>query len=109
MDYEKDPVGVEEMPQFSWKLKSDKRNVDQSAYRLQIAENRDFQTPVYDSEGSKAVNLPTSARQGQRGLCRNSQISSQVLRPGPRMDGGKEESGWCCGEFADDSAADNRE
>ena len=37
MDYEKDPVGVEEMPQFSWKLKSDKRNVVQSAYRLQIA------------------------------------------------------------------------
>ena len=67
MDYEKDPVGVEEMPQFSWKLKSDKRNVVQSAYRLQIAENRDFKRLSMTAEGSKAVNLPTSARQGQKG------------------------------------------
>lgn len=49
MDYEKDPAGVEEMPQFNWELKSDKRGVVQKAYQLQIAENRDFDTPVYDS------------------------------------------------------------
>ena len=49
MDYEKDPAGVEEMPQFNWELKSDKRGVVQKAYQLQIAENLDFDTPVYDS------------------------------------------------------------
>ena len=31
MDYEKDPAGVEEMPQFNWELKSDKRGVVQKA------------------------------------------------------------------------------
>lgn len=35
MDYEKDPAGVEEMPQFNWELKSDKRGVVQKAYQLQ--------------------------------------------------------------------------
>ena len=34
MDYEKDPAGVEEMPQFNWELKSDKRGVVQKAYQL---------------------------------------------------------------------------
>ena len=37
-------------PQFAWSMESDRKNVTQSAYRLQIAKDGDFSRPVYDSE-----------------------------------------------------------
>lgn len=50
MDYETTPVGVSHMPQFGWELTSDKRNVKQKYYELQIAEDADFQKLVFDSD-----------------------------------------------------------
>lgn len=49
MDYETSPVGVSHMPQFGWELSSDRRNVKQKYYELQIAEDEKFQRPVYES------------------------------------------------------------
>jgi alpha-L-rhamnosidase len=49
MDYLKQPMGVVKLPQFSWILGSEKRNVLQRGYQLQIAEERDFSNILYDS------------------------------------------------------------
>lgn len=49
MDYQVNPVGVEAMPQFGWELESDRRNVVQTSYRLQIAADRAFSELIYDS------------------------------------------------------------
>ena len=49
MDYETAPVGVSHMPQFGWELISDKRNVKQKCYELQVAEDADFQELIFDS------------------------------------------------------------
>lgn len=49
MDYQENPVGVERVPQFGWVLKSDKDNVFQWAYRMQIAVDSGFREVVYDS------------------------------------------------------------
>ncbi len=49
MDYEKTQCGTDRMPQFGWVLESDRRNVFQESYRLQIAKDREFASLVYDS------------------------------------------------------------
>lgn len=49
MDYLEHPVGVEEMPVFSWRMESDGCNVMQEAYQLQIALDAAFTRFVYDS------------------------------------------------------------
>ena len=49
MDYETAPVGVSHIPQFGWEIVSDRRNVKQKYYELQIAEDEDFQELVFDS------------------------------------------------------------
>lgn len=49
VDYEEKQIGITHVPQFSWMLKSDKRNVFQSAYELQISKEADFTDLVYDS------------------------------------------------------------
>lgn len=49
MDYQKNPVGVEGIPQFGWEILCDKRNMLQKSYWLQIAENQNFSEMIYDS------------------------------------------------------------
>ncbi len=49
IDYETNPIGVTGSPQFGWEITSDKRNVRQASYRLQLARDRDFTDIVYDS------------------------------------------------------------
>lgn len=104
MDYEKDPAGVEEMPQFNWELKSDKRGVVQKAYQLQIAENRDFDTPVYDSGVTESresahirplhVELKSAVKYGVR--VRVWAGAGDVLHAALAE---CEESAWCEGSF----------
>jgi len=49
MDDLDQPLGVEAVPRFSWAAESDRRNVRQKAYRLQIAKDRDFSDLLFDS------------------------------------------------------------
>ncbi|MDO4648803.1 MAG: hypothetical protein Q4B26_09140 [Eubacteriales bacterium] len=34
--YQENPIGLDELPRFSWKLTSDKQNVFQKAYQIQV-------------------------------------------------------------------------
>lgn len=54
MDYERNPIGVSAMPQFGWELESDKKNVKQTSYCLQIAEDEAFENLVFDSGITKS-------------------------------------------------------
>ena len=58
MEYEENPVGLGSLPWFGWVLVSDRKNVLQTAYQLQIARGTAFLDPVYDSGW---VNSPESA------------------------------------------------
>lgn len=49
MDYEQNPVGVSNLPQFGWELISDRKNVMQQSYHLQIAANETFSELIFDS------------------------------------------------------------
>ena len=49
VDYEECQEGITHIPQFSWALESEKRNVMQEAYQLQIAMDAEFGKLVYDS------------------------------------------------------------
>ena len=66
IDYQKNPVGIAEMPQFGWEIVSDKRNVIQKAYTLQISKNPEFTEFVYDSgrvvSGKSAHLIPESGK-----------------------------------------------
>ncbi|WP_099469739.1 alpha-L-rhamnosidase [Konateibacter massiliensis] len=60
INYEMNPVGIEEVPQFSWVLESTERNVKQSAYHLQIALDKGFEETVFDSgktDSNKSVHI----------------------------------------------------
>lgn len=49
MDYETSQIGITHVPQFGWVLESDKRNVIQESYELQIAADQAFAEMVYES------------------------------------------------------------
>lgn len=49
MNYQKSLMAIEEMPQFSWIFESDETDVMQQSYRLQISEDADYLSVVYDS------------------------------------------------------------
>ncbi len=49
LDYLKQAIGVTQVPQFGWILESDKRNVRQGAYQLEIGANQSFNDLLYDS------------------------------------------------------------
>ncbi|MFW6309279.1 MAG: family 78 glycoside hydrolase catalytic domain [bacterium] len=49
-EYRKNPVGIDELnPRISWKIKTEGRNFKQKAYRLQVAENKKFVNPIWDT------------------------------------------------------------
>jgi len=49
-DYTENPIGVTRTPGFSWVLTSDRRNVVQTSYHLEIALDREFLQKVYETE-----------------------------------------------------------
>ncbi|MDO4272980.1 MAG: family 78 glycoside hydrolase catalytic domain [Eubacteriales bacterium] len=49
MDYENSQVGITHVPQFGWVLESDKRNVIQDSYELEIAKDICFTDKIYAS------------------------------------------------------------
>lgn len=54
INYQKNPVGVMDVPQFGWVLESDKKNVLQRTYQLQIAMDEQFEEMIYDSSEVKS-------------------------------------------------------
>ena len=101
MDYEKDPIGLDEMPQFGWELESDRRNVVQDSYRLQIALTPEFEQPVYDSgvtEDSSSAHVLIRA-------LKLKPASRYYVRV--RVRAKEEESGWLEGSFVT-ALLDNR-
>lgn len=49
-EYKKNPIGLgARVPRISWKLKSDRRGTRQSAYRMQVSEDREFASVAWDS------------------------------------------------------------
>ena len=67
MDYETAPVGVSHMPQFAWELVSDKKNVKQKSYELQIAKDADFTDLIYNSGKTESVQKPVMVRKKRTG------------------------------------------
>ena len=49
MNYQENPVGVTEVPQFGWILESNKRSVMQASYELQIAADEEFERLLFNS------------------------------------------------------------
>ena len=69
IEYRKNPIGLDVNPRFSWKLESDKQNVMQRAYHVQVWKEESPEdglevgkgTCVWDSkkvEGDKSVLVP---------------------------------------------------
>ena len=46
---QKNPIGVERIEEIGWKIRSDKRNVRQKTYEIQIAEDKEFKSKIFDS------------------------------------------------------------
>lgn len=46
IEYRKDPIGIDEVPRFSWKLESDKKNVKQKGYQIQVMSDGKY---IWDS------------------------------------------------------------
>ncbi len=47
-EYRHNPIGLDELPRFSWKIESEEKNTLQKAYRLQVWRDDDEQ-PMWDS------------------------------------------------------------
>lgn len=93
MDYEKDPVGVEQMPQFGWEIESKRKNVIQKSYQLQIALDDKFQQLIYDSG---VVNSDASAHVFVQNVSLESASKYYVrVCASDRW----EKSEWCQGSF----------
>lgn len=64
LDYLREPMGIDQVPQFGWKLLSETKNVRQTACRVQIAEDAAFSRMVFDSgeigRGDSAHYMPDS-------------------------------------------------
>ncbi|RED64950.1 family 78 glycoside hydrolase catalytic domain [Cohnella lupini] len=49
-EYKENPIGIDaKNPRISWRLESDKRSVNQSAYQVVVAEDREFGKLLWDS------------------------------------------------------------
>ena len=88
MDYEENQTGITHVPQFSWRLESDKKNVHHSSYEVVIAKDKDFSEIVYDS---KKVESDRSAQILPEGLSLDSVTKYYVK---VRASAGEDTSDW---------------
>lgn len=88
MDYQTNPIGLDHVPQFGWEIKSDRRNVVQQAYRLQVSENASFDPVCWDSG---RVESGESAHAAAPGL---NLASARRYYARARVSDGREESAW---------------
>lgn len=88
MDYQKNPIGVDGIPQFGWEILCDKRNMVQQSYWLQIAKDQKFLEVIYDSG---KVDSGESAHVIVEGVQLNSAKTYYVR---VRISDGQEQSPW---------------
>lgn len=55
VEYRKNPIGLDTLPRFSWKLCSDKSNTLQSAYRIQVSTEKDVVWDTGKIESGQSV------------------------------------------------------
>ena len=87
-DYLVNPVGISRSPQLSWMIGSDKFNVIQKSYRLQVASDPSFQPLLFDSG---IVESEQSAHVEVKDL---KLISSTTYYWRVKISDGEEESEW---------------
>ena len=93
MDYLPHPMGVERMPRLTWVLGSDRKNVRQSAYRVQLALDPDFGELCLDTgrvESDESAHVAVDA--GALAPYRNYHVRVRVWA-------GDEASPWRAGSF----------
>lgn len=93
----KKPKGIRGTIRLSWELCSDRRNVKQKEYQIQISEDRDFQKIVYDSgkiSSEQSVNVEVRKKQWKS-------LTHYFLRVCV-TDNYEETSGWQMAEFWSD-------
>lgn len=49
LNYQRQLMAVTEMPQFSWQIDSDRRNIRQDSYQMQLTKDGSFETLLFDS------------------------------------------------------------
>lgn len=49
INYLENPVGIQKIEQIGWKIESDKKNVFQTRYKIQIALDKDFEQCIYET------------------------------------------------------------
>ena len=60
MNYERNLMGIDEMPRFTWIIEDGNRNTLQTAYRIQVSEDAAFKSVIFDSgrkEEAQSVNV----------------------------------------------------
>ena len=70
MEYLEHPMGLDRLPWFGWVLVSDRKNVVQKAYRLQISEDPGFGKVIYDSgfvESGESLHVEVPVKGGITG------------------------------------------
>ena len=87
MEYLEHPVGLGELPWFGWVLESDRKNVVQKAYQLQIAGDPQFEDilriETYRLEDGNVVSFPGVLNEnGERKTIRCSNILIRVIKEG---------------------------
>jgi len=87
-DYLVNPVGITKLPQLGWIIGSDRCNVIQKTYRLQVASDSDFQNLLFDSG---LVDSDQSAHVVAEGL---KLASSSIYYWRVKLTDGVEESEW---------------
>ena len=88
IDYQTNPAGISEAPQFGWEMESDRRGVLQKFYELQIAEDEEFNRIVYDSGRIESQSSAQVRAEGfEIGPMRKYYVRAAVSD-------GEEQSGW---------------
>ena len=93
LDYQTDPIGLDHVPQFGWEIESDRRNIVQKAYQLQVARDPLFEDTCYDS-GRVESESSSHVRAPELKLRPAEKYYARVL-----ISDGTEESGWSSPSF----------
>lgn len=63
IEYRENPLGIDEKPRFSWKLKSEKQNVVQKSYQIQVVSQGKLMWDSGKVESSQSVLVPYEGKE----------------------------------------------